>query len=172
MGGPTSILTTLQIAAVHISATLKDILKTPSNTCLPAARPNVKWSKISINGVPTSVSNKHVAYTPTECHDALTSINPLYAQLTVTQRHSWVRTPTSYHEGAISSLSVAFEDPDGSNLETMLTEQYLYINGTRATVKKWKHRPPNCKDNAKNPAAQHTMDGDSSPEDDKEEVAM
>jgi hypothetical protein len=161
------------LAALHatISATLKDILKTPSNARLPAARPNVKWSKISINGVPTGMSNKHAAYTPAECHDALTSINPLYTQLTVTQQPSWVHTPTSYHEGAISSLSVAFEDLDGSNLETMLAEQYLYINGTRVTMKKWKHHPPNHKDNTKNPATQHTTDGDSSPEDDEEEVA-
>jgi hypothetical protein len=171
-GRPTSTPATLQIAAVHISATLKDILKTPSNAHLLVARPNIKWSKISINGVPTGMSNKCMAYTPTECHNTLTTINPSYAQLTVMQRPSWVCTPTSYTEGAIFSLLVAFEDPDGSRLKTMLAEHYLYINGTRATVKKWKHHPPNCKDNSKTPATQHTMDGNSTSEDNKEEVMI
>jgi len=34
--------------------------------------------------------------------------------------------------GAISSLSVAFEDPDGSKLKTLLAERYLYLFGNRA----------------------------------------
>jgi hypothetical protein len=54
----------------------------------------------------------------------------------------------------------------------MLAERYLYIFGTRATVKRWKHRPHARKDTAKNPAVQHTTDDDSAPEDDEEEVVM
>jgi hypothetical protein len=114
----------------------EDAVVTPSNARLPAARPNIKWSKISVNGVPTGVSNKRTAYDPAECHEALTATNPSYTHLTVTQRPSWVCPPSSYSEGAVSSLSVAFEDPDGSKLRTMLAERQLYIFGTRVTVKK------------------------------------
>jgi hypothetical protein len=135
------------------------------------ARPNVKWSKISINGVPTGMSNQCTAYDPAECHEALTATNSSYAHFTVMQQPSWVRSPSSYSEHAISSLSVAFEDPDGSRLKAMLAEHYLYIFGTRATIKRWKHHPPICKGTAQNPAAQHTAGNDSALEDDKDEVA-
>jgi hypothetical protein len=172
MGRPASTPVTLQLAATHISSILKTTLKIPSHACLPAARPNVKWSKISINSVPTSVSSRHTAYTPVECHNTLITTNPTYAQLTVMQRPSWVCPPSSYSEGTTSSLSVVFEDPDGSKLKMMLAEHYLYIFSTRATVKRWKHHLHACKDTAKNPAAQHTTDNDSALEDNKEEVIM
>jgi hypothetical protein len=53
----------------------------------------------------------------------------------------------------------------------MLAERYLYIFGTRATMKRWKHRPPIRKGTAQNPTAQHTEGNNSAPEDDKDEVA-
>jgi hypothetical protein len=132
------------------------------------ARPNVKWSKISINGVPTGVSNQCAAYDPAECHKALTSTNPSYTHLTVMQQPSWVCSPSSYSEHAVSSLSVAFEDPDGSKLKAMLVERYLYIFGTRATMKKWKHRPPIHKGTTQNPAAQYTTGDNSALKDNKD----
>jgi hypothetical protein len=52
-GAPSATPHTLQIAAPHISAILMQAFQIPSDKALPAARPNVKWSKISINGVPT-----------------------------------------------------------------------------------------------------------------------
>jgi len=39
-----------------------------------------------------------------------------------------------------SSLVVAFEDPDGERLKSLLAAQYLFAFGTRATAKKWKQR--------------------------------
>jgi hypothetical protein len=81
----------------------------------PQTRPNVKWAKILINGIPTGVqSNRGTAYSPDECHSSLASENPSYASLFVTQKPSWVRNPSTYTVGSSSSLVVAFEDPDGS----------------------------------------------------------
>jgi hypothetical protein len=45
----------------------------------------------------------------------------------------------------MSSLSFAFEDPDGTLATSLLTNKTLYAFGTVAMVKKWKQRPPSKK---------------------------
>ncbi|KAH9009321.1 hypothetical protein EDB84DRAFT_1571292 [Lactarius hengduanensis] len=114
-----------------------------SHVILPplSVRPNVKWSKILINSVPTGVSPSASAYSPDECHAALVENNPTYSSLNVTQRPSWVRNPSSYANDAVSSLVVAFEDPDGSLARGLLASKMLFIFGNCATVRKWKQRP-------------------------------
>ena len=169
-GGPTSTPHTLQLAAPHISNIISSTLSLPSNRTLAQPRANVKWSKILINGVPTRASSGAGPNTgpasPDLCHSALAAINPSYASLTITQKPSWVRPPSSYTPSSISSLSVAFEDPDGSKLKQILAERYLYIFGHRALVKKWKYRQPKTKDNSKSTAVKHTQDGDTPDEED------
>jgi hypothetical protein len=133
-GGPSTTSASLNSAAPHISNILSHALRLPaSSTPIPQPRANVRWSKISINGVPTSASSLGDPRSPHECHEALKSHNPLYSSLTVTQRPSWVRSPSSYDVGSVSSLSVAFEDPDGGKLRALLAERYLYIYGTSIT---------------------------------------
>jgi len=140
-GGPSATPASLQLAAPHISIILSSKLQLPSHTTIPPPRANVKWSKIALNGVPTSMSSTWDPYTPDKCHSALAAINPSYASLTITQKPSWVLPPSSYLHGSASSLSMAFEDPDGSKLKMLLAERYLYVFGNRASVKKWKqHR--------------------------------
>jgi hypothetical protein len=68
-----------------------------------------------------------------------------YATLPITFRPSWVRNPSSYTSDAVSSLSFAFEDPDGSLASSLLTNKTLYIFGATAITKKWKQRPPTKK---------------------------
>ncbi|KAI0280452.1 hypothetical protein BC826DRAFT_1149386 [Russula brevipes] len=104
----------------------------------PIIRATVKWSKITINGVPTGVSETRGPHTPEECHAALLADNPQYAQLTITQKPSWVRTPASYTPSSSSSLVFAFEDPDGSKKATLLNSKCVYLFGARATLRKWK----------------------------------
>lgn len=104
----------------------------------PLIRATTKWSKILLNGVPTGVSNSRDAYTPEECHQALLSDNPHYAQLTITQKPSWVKSPSSYTPSSFSSLVFAFEDPDGSKKASFLNSKYVYLYGTRANLRKWK----------------------------------
>ncbi len=112
----------------------------PDPISLPTIRPNVKWSKILINSIPTGVSPNRTAKSPEECHTALLMENPLYAKLTVTQKPSWVRNPSTY-TGAMSSLIVAFEDSDRSLLRSLLTNKVLYIFGSCTTLRKWKQQP-------------------------------
>ena len=170
-GGPAATPLSLQLAAPHISAILTAKLQLPSSTPLPPPRANVKWSKIIINGVPTGASPTRGPYTPSECHAALTAINPSYASLTITQQPSWVQPPSSYTHGSTSSLSVAFEDPSGEKLKVILAERYLFLFGNRATVKKWKYRQSNTK--TKEPSnssiVKHPQDNDTPDDEDVEQ---
>jgi hypothetical protein len=104
----------------------------------PLIRATTKWSKILLNGVPTGVTDRRDAYTPEECHRALLADNPQYAQLTITQKPSWVKTPSSYSPSSSSSLVFAFEDPDGSKKPIVLNSKHVYLYGTRATIRSWK----------------------------------
>ena len=76
-------------------------------------------------------------------------------------------TPSSYKQDDVSSLSVAFEDPDSSKSKALLAERHLYIFGTRATAKKWKYRQTN-KDKSKDSASKHLQAGDADDEQDVE----
>jgi len=115
---------------------------------LPANTPPIpRTNTIIINGLPTGASDDRGPYSPAECHEALLATN--HATLTITQLPSWVRSPSSYTPGTTSSLSLSFEDPNGSKLKALLTERYLYDFGTRATVKKWKHHQHVLKDSSK-----------------------
>ena len=134
--GPSSTPVSLLSAAPHINAILTTTLQLPSHSPFTQPRANIKWSKITINGVPTGASPSRTPYTPEEYHAALAAINPTYATLQITQKPSWVRPPSSYPHGSASSLSVAFEDPDGSKMKALLSERYLYAFGNRASVKK------------------------------------
>jgi hypothetical protein len=64
-------LKSLQSAAPHISTTLTNHFHAPEDNPIPVARPNVKWSKISINGIPTGVTSSCEAYNHTENHNSL-----------------------------------------------------------------------------------------------------
>jgi hypothetical protein len=81
-----------------------------------------------------------------------------------------VQPPSSYPHGSTSSLSVAFEDPDGTKLKTLLAERYLFAFGNRATVKKWKYRLKITKDTSSNNADKH--DQASVVSDDEEDVEL
>ena len=112
--------------------------QTPVNL---TARANVKWSKILINSVPIGISETRGPWTPEECHRALTAHNPSYTALTITQKPSWVRNPSTYKKDDHSSLVVAFEDPDGLHRRSLLSNKQLYLLGVRAKVTRWKETP-------------------------------
>ncbi|KAI9512656.1 hypothetical protein F5148DRAFT_1161802 [Russula earlei] len=79
---------------------------------------------------------------PPECHQALLAENPTYATLTITQPPSWVRSPSTYAPGVHSSLSVSFEDPDGTKAQALLHLCTLHMLGHVVTLKHWRSNPP------------------------------
>jgi hypothetical protein len=144
-GGANTTTHQLNTALPHFSEVLQPSLSAMAESAPqtpPTLRHNVKWSKLRINSVPTGKTDNRGAFTPDEVHNALVSENPAYATLNITQKPSWVRDPTSYQSGAISSLSFSFEDPDSSCAQTLLRHRTLYAFGHVTTVKRWKQSPP------------------------------
>ena len=145
-GGANTTAHQLTTALPHFSEALQSSLPALAESAPqspPTLRHNVKWSKIRLNAVPTSKSEHREAYTPDEAHKALVTENTAYANLTITQKPSWVRDPSTYQLGATLSLSISFEDPDSTNAQTLLRQRTLYAFGHVITVKRWKQTPPN-----------------------------
>jgi hypothetical protein len=133
----------LNTSLTHISFWMKNALHADLADNVPITiRPNVKWSRILINRVPTGATSKNGAYKPAECHSALAAENPAYASLSIMQHPSWVKDPTSYAPESVSSLSFAFEDPDSTLAQALLNQKTLFIFGAQAATKKWKQRTP------------------------------
>src|SRR6266446_803730 len=144
-GGNTTSANQLNSALPHFVEAIQSSISVLTSTPLhqaPTLRPNVKWSKLRFNAVPTGKTAFKGAYSPDEAHKALTAENPAYASLTVTQKLSWVCNPSSYSKGTISSLAVSFEDPDGTSTQALLRQWTLYAFGNIITIKRWKQTPP------------------------------
>jgi len=136
--GPDNTPLQLQLAAPVLTSYLQSRLSGPGHI---TSRPNVRWSKIIINSVPTGVTTDTAAHTSVACHQALLFDNPSYRALKVTQLPSWVKPPSSYPADSSSSLSVAFEDPDGSIATSLIAARHLFIFGAQATIRKWRQPP-------------------------------
>jgi hypothetical protein len=83
MGTHTTTPASLQTAAPYISSIISCTLQIAKDNTIPHTRANVRWSKITVNSVPTSASNTQAPYTPEECHKVLTATNPIYASLSI-----------------------------------------------------------------------------------------
>jgi hypothetical protein len=153
----------LNLASAFIKREVGDVIKKHQPHIIlpePLIRATTKWSKILLNGVPTGVTDRRDAYTPEECHRTLLADNPHYAQLTITQKPSWVKPPSSYSTSSSSSLVFAFEDPDGSKKQILLNSKHMYLYGTRATIRSWKTLKQAVKTSGYNTKADITQHGD------------
>ena len=137
--GPDTTLTKLQASHHIITSAIKAVL--PERSPL-VSHPNIKWSKLLINSVPTGVTDISPAHSCEECHQALLRDNPSYRRLRVTQLPSWVKKPSDYKPHSSSSLVVSFEDPDGSTLSSLVAARHLFGFGAQLTIHKWKNPLP------------------------------
>jgi hypothetical protein len=141
--GPDTMATQLQATSQFITSLLSTNLAQAGPPLPLTSQPNVRWSKVLINSVPTGIMKDHPqAFTPAECHAALQANNPSNRSLRVTQLPSWVKPPSSYSPGQVSSLVVAFEDPDGTLLSSLLSPHHLFLFGSAAELRWWKQKPP------------------------------
>jgi len=93
--------------------------------------------------VPTSVVEGHPhAHASATCWQVLINNNPSLHNLQVCQLPSWVRQPSLFQPGSQSSLVLAYEDPDGSITQSLLSQRHLYAFGAQCKVKKWRQPPP------------------------------
>ncbi len=67
--------------------------------------------------------------------------NPAFRTLRLTQPPSWVRAPSTYTAGSLSSLVVAFEDPSGDSLRSLLAGKTLFAFGHSGDLRRWKQKP-------------------------------
>ena len=102
---------------------------------------NVKWGKV-INSVPTSVVEGHPhVHLPPTCWQVLIDNNPSLCHLKVCQLSSWVRCPSFFKPRLQSSLVLAFEDPDGMIMPSLIYAHHVYAFGAQCQVKAWKQPP-------------------------------
>src|SRR6266702_612013 len=139
--GPDTSAHQLMQASHLLSDVLSTFLSHDSSPLPITTRENVKWSRLLINGIPTGVSSSRGPYSPSECHQALMADNPAFRTLRLTQPPSWVRAPSTYSPGSVSSLVVAFEDPSGDSLCSLLGGKTLFAFGHAGELRRWKQKP-------------------------------
>ena len=117
--------------------------------------PNMTWSHMTLSHIFTGKNSKTSAYSPEDLHEELSTHNPNYASLTIRQLPSWVRNPKNFKDRQLSSISFAFEDPDGNHLRQLIGTPLTTFGNLRCTLKAWappkkspqKGKPPSAADN-------------------------
>jgi len=96
------------------------------------------WSKIILSGVFARTLRDEPVYSGETLYEALLR-NPAITRLNITQKPRWVR-PSEFIDGFKSSITFAFEDPDGSNLKSLLKTN-LFMFGAPVRAKRWVEKP-------------------------------
>ncbi len=138
--GPDTSVHQLMQASHFISDALSTFLSHDSSPLPVTSHENVKWSRLLINGIPTRASSSCGPYSPSECQQALMADNPAFWTLHLTQPPSWVRAPSMYTHGSVSSLVVAFEDPSRESLRSLLAGKTLFAFGHSGDLWHWKQK--------------------------------
>ena len=99
--------------------------------------PNVRWSRVVLSNVHSGKTPDSPAHSPAMLHLELTQANPEYRDLNVRQFPSWLRNPTSLKDNQLSSVTFAFEDPDGSLARRLVGSSLTAYGNLRCTVKAW-----------------------------------
>jgi hypothetical protein len=125
--------------------------------------PNTRWSRMTLSHVYTGVEPDSSLFNPEDIHEELTLHNPTYAQLTIRQMPTWLRNPSSFKNGQISSVSLAFEDQDGSIARRLAGTTLTAFGNLRCTLKNWIPKKPHKEDqpppgdaSGKSPAPLHS----------------
>ncbi|KAH9017037.1 hypothetical protein EDB85DRAFT_2155476 [Lactarius pseudohatsudake] len=139
--GPDTTAHHLTSASHLISDCLATFLSADQSPLPVQTRENCKWARLLVNGIPTGVSLTRGPFSPSELHAALLADNPAYRGLRLTQPPSWVRAPSTYTPGSVSSLVLTFEDPSGDSSRSLLAERSLFAFGHSGELKRWKAKP-------------------------------
>jgi hypothetical protein len=96
------------------------------------------WSKVTLRAVYARDTPSSNVYTNDDLLAALMA-NPIISKLKITQPPRWVRRPEDI-DGFKSSISFAFEDPDGQLIKLLLKTQ-LFMFGSPVRAKRWEDKP-------------------------------
>ena len=127
----TSALQAVQASIAFDGLTIKDVT------------PNIRWSRMTLSHVYTGKETHSAMFGPSDIHEELTNNNPNYAALTIRQPPRWVRNPETFVDGQVSSISFAFEDPDGSVLRKLSGTTLTAFGNLRCTLRPWVPKRPN-----------------------------
>jgi hypothetical protein len=104
--------------------------------------PNTRWSRMTLSHVYTGKEPESPHFNHEDIHEELTLHNPTYAQLTIRQLPTWLRNPSSFKDGQVSSVSLAFEDQDGSIARRLTGTTLTAFGNLRCTLKNWVPKKP------------------------------
>jgi hypothetical protein len=96
------------------------------------------WSKVTLRAVYARDAPSSNVYSNEELSAALMA-NPVMSKIKITQPPRWVRRPEDI-DGFKSSISFAFEDPDGQLIKQILKTQ-LFMFGSPVRAKRWEDKP-------------------------------
>jgi hypothetical protein len=99
---------------------------------------DIPWSKVTLRAVYARDTPSSNVYTNEELMASLMA-NPIMNKIKVTQPPRWVRRPEDI-DGFKSSVSFAFEDPDGQAIKLLLKTQ-LFMFGSPVRAKRWEDKP-------------------------------
>ncbi|KAF9784558.1 hypothetical protein BJ322DRAFT_1021289 [Thelephora terrestris] len=125
---PSALVNTLKGVQASITSNLliiKDII------------PNTRWSRVTLSHVFTGKEPDSPAYSPEALHEELFTHNPNYMSFIIRQYPSWIRNPKNFTNGQTSSISFAFEDPDGTHAQCLIGTSLTAFGNLRCTLKAW-----------------------------------
>jgi hypothetical protein len=96
------------------------------------------WSKVTLRAVYARDTPSSNVYSNDDLMVALMA-NPVMSRFKITQAPRWVRRPEDI-DGFKSSISFAFEDPDGQLIKLLLKTQ-LFMFGSPVRAKRWEDKP-------------------------------
>jgi hypothetical protein len=99
--------------------------------------PNTRWSRVTVSYVYSGKEPSSSAHSSSALQQEFAAHNPAYASLTIRQAPSWTRDPASFRDGQHSSVSFAFEDPDGSIANSLAGVPFTAFGNLNCPVKLW-----------------------------------
>ena len=123
-----------QLASVR---TALAVIVAPFSKHLVSVYSDVKWMKPLLHNVWTGKSSFDMAHSPESIHQELLAHDPIYRELSITQKPSWVKNPEDFTSDQ-SSVCFAFKDPDGKiGHQFLCSHKVLYLFGDRSPIKSW-----------------------------------
>ena len=113
--------------------------------------PSTRWSRVTVSHVYSGKELTTPAHSSSVLHEELAAHNPAYATLNIRQAPSWVRNPASFSDGQLSSITFAFDDPDGSLANKLIGAPFTAFGNLSCLVRPWGRSKALNKDLPKDP---------------------
>lgn len=99
---------------------------------------NTRWSRVDVSHIYSGKEPNSAPHSVQTLREELAAQNPAYAALTIQQPSTWVQDPVSFTNGQLSSVTFAFDNPDGSIFWRLVGSSLTAFGNPRCAVKPWK----------------------------------